>query len=161
MTRGKTISLTRRTLVSKVLSLLLNMLSRLVITFLPRIKHLLISWLHSYWRFNECIKKWINAWKNERTRQSNKSITDYENSGLENPLQASCYPVTQDKSHHLMLTMAGHWPWRSGYTSHIAPGTTCCSRHESSSTVSRCKMFFTLPKQPLQMVTAAMKLKDA
>ena len=47
MTTGKTIALTRRTLVCKVMSLLLNMLSRLVITFLPRSKHLLISWLQS------------------------------------------------------------------------------------------------------------------
>ena len=47
VTTGKTIALTRWTLVSKVMSLLLNMLSRLVITFLPRSKHLLISWLQS------------------------------------------------------------------------------------------------------------------
>ena len=47
MTPGKTIALTRWTLVGKVMSLLLNMLSRLVITFLPRSKHLLISWLQS------------------------------------------------------------------------------------------------------------------
>ena len=47
MTTGKTIALTRRTSVGKVTSLLLNMLSRLVITFLPRSKHLLISWLQS------------------------------------------------------------------------------------------------------------------
>ena len=47
MTTGKTIALTRRTFVVKVMSLLLNMLSRLVITFLPRSKHLLISWLQS------------------------------------------------------------------------------------------------------------------
>ena len=47
MTTGKTIALTRRTLVSEVMSLLLNMLSRLVINFLPRSKHLLISWLQS------------------------------------------------------------------------------------------------------------------
>ena len=47
MTTGKTIALTRRTLVGKVMSLLLNMLSRLVITFLPRSKRLLISWLQS------------------------------------------------------------------------------------------------------------------
>ena len=47
MTTGKTIALTRRTFVDKVLSLLFNMLSRLVITFLPRSKHLLISWLQS------------------------------------------------------------------------------------------------------------------
>ena len=47
MTNGKTIALTRQTLVGKVMSLLLNMLSRLVITFLPRSKRLLISWLQS------------------------------------------------------------------------------------------------------------------
>ena len=47
MTTGKTIALTRRTLVGKVMSLLLNMLSRLVVTFLPRRKRLLISWLQS------------------------------------------------------------------------------------------------------------------
>ena len=45
MTSGETIALTRRTLVGKVMSLLFNMLSRLVITFLPRSKRLLISWL--------------------------------------------------------------------------------------------------------------------
>ena len=45
MTTGKTIALTRWTFVGKIMSLLLNMLSRLVITFLPRSKHLLISWL--------------------------------------------------------------------------------------------------------------------
>ena len=45
MTTGKTIALTRRTIADKVMSLLFNMLSRLVITFLPRSKHLLISWL--------------------------------------------------------------------------------------------------------------------
>ena len=47
MTNGKTITLTRRIFVSKVMSLLFNILSRLVITFLPRSKHLLISWLQS------------------------------------------------------------------------------------------------------------------
>ena len=44
---GKTIALTRQTFVGKVMPLLFNMLSRLVITFLPRSKHLLISWLQS------------------------------------------------------------------------------------------------------------------
>jgi len=48
MTTGKTIPLTRWTFVGKVISLLFNMLSRLVITFLPRSKHLLISWLQSW-----------------------------------------------------------------------------------------------------------------
>uniref|UniRef100_A0AC11DZI6 Uncharacterized protein n=1 Tax=Ovis aries TaxID=9940 RepID=A0AC11DZI6_SHEEP len=47
LTTGKTIALTRWTLVSKVMSLLLNILSRFVITFLPRSKCLLISWLQS------------------------------------------------------------------------------------------------------------------
>ena len=47
ITTGKTIALTRQTFVGKVMSLLFNMLSRLVIVFLPRKKHLLISWLQS------------------------------------------------------------------------------------------------------------------
>ena len=47
MTTGKAITLTRQAFVDKVMSLLFNMLSRLVITFLPRSKHLLISWLQS------------------------------------------------------------------------------------------------------------------
>ena len=47
MTTGKSIALTRRTFVGKIMSLLFNMLSRLVINFLPRSKHLLMSWLQS------------------------------------------------------------------------------------------------------------------
>ena len=47
MTTGKTIALTRQTFVDTIMSLLFNMLSRLFITFLPRSKHLLISWLQS------------------------------------------------------------------------------------------------------------------
>ena len=47
MTIGKTIALTRRTFVDKVMSLLFNMLPRLVITFLPRSKHFLVSWMRS------------------------------------------------------------------------------------------------------------------
>ena len=47
MTTRKTIALTRQTFVSKVMSLLFNMLSTFVIAFLPRSKHLLISWRHS------------------------------------------------------------------------------------------------------------------
>ena len=47
MTPGETIALTRWTFVDKVMSLLFNMLSRLVITFLPSSKHLLISWVQS------------------------------------------------------------------------------------------------------------------
>ena len=51
MTTGKTIALARWTFVGKVMSLLLNMLSRLVITFLPRSKRLLISWLQSWFAY--------------------------------------------------------------------------------------------------------------
>ena len=47
MTTGKTIALTRQTFVDKVMPLLFNMLSRLVIAFLPRSKSILISWLQS------------------------------------------------------------------------------------------------------------------
>ena len=47
MTNGKTIALTRWTFVSKIMPLLFNMLSRFAIAFLPRSKHLLISWLQS------------------------------------------------------------------------------------------------------------------
>ena len=47
MTTGKTVALTRQSFVDKVMSLLFNMLSRFVIAFLPRSKHLLISWLKS------------------------------------------------------------------------------------------------------------------
>ena len=47
MTTGKNIALTRQTFVGKVMSLLFNMLARLVIAFLPKSKHLLISWLQS------------------------------------------------------------------------------------------------------------------
>ena len=47
MTTGKTIALTRQTFVDRLMSLLFNMLSRLVIAFLPRSKRLLISWLQS------------------------------------------------------------------------------------------------------------------
>ena len=47
MTAGKTIALTRQTFAGKLTSLLFNMLSRFVIAFLPRSKHLLISWLQS------------------------------------------------------------------------------------------------------------------
>ena len=51
MTTGKTIALTRRIFIGKVMSLIFNILSRLVITFLPRSKHLLISRLRSSWNF--------------------------------------------------------------------------------------------------------------
>ena len=60
MTTGKTIALTRQTFVGKVMSLLFNMLSRLVITFLPRSKCLLISWLQSPSAVILEPPKWVN-----------------------------------------------------------------------------------------------------
>ena len=57
MTTGKTIALTRWTFVGKVVSLLFNMLSKMVIAFLPRIKHILISWLKSPSAVNLELKK--------------------------------------------------------------------------------------------------------
>ena len=58
MTTGKTIALTRRTFADKVMSLLFNMLSLLVVAFLSRIKHLLISWLHHLqWFWSPLAKK--------------------------------------------------------------------------------------------------------
>ena len=65
MTTGKTIALTRQTFVGKVISLLLNMLSRLVITFLPRSKRLLISWLN-----NLEVIKYLVSWKKQGLRNS-------------------------------------------------------------------------------------------
>ena len=60
ITTGKTIAWTIRTFVGKVMSLLFNMLSRLVITFLPRSKHLLISWLQSPSAVNIKIIQFLN-----------------------------------------------------------------------------------------------------
>ena len=57
MTTGKTTALTRWTFIGKVMSLVFNMLSRLVITFLPRSKHLLTSWLQSPSAVNWSLKK--------------------------------------------------------------------------------------------------------
>ena len=66
MTTGKTTALARRTSVGKVMSLLLNMLSRLVITFLPRSKRLLISWLQSpsavIWEPKNHCRWWLQPW---------------------------------------------------------------------------------------------------
>ena len=59
MTAEKTIALTRWTFVGKVMSLLFNMLSSLVITFLPRSKHLLISWLQVHGVLKARIRKWF------------------------------------------------------------------------------------------------------
>ena len=66
MTTGKTISLTRRTFVGKVMSLLFSMLSRLVITFLPRSKLLLISWKSRIWVETKLMRQSPKALINNR-----------------------------------------------------------------------------------------------
>ena len=67
MTTGKTIALTRWTFVGKVMSLLFNMLSRLVIAFLPRSKHLLIPWLQSQAAVTLEPKKIILCWEQSKS----------------------------------------------------------------------------------------------
>ena len=64
MTPGKTIALTRRNFVGKVMSLLFNMLSRFVIDFLPRSKCVLMSWLHSPFKKDKIMASIrINSWQ--------------------------------------------------------------------------------------------------
>ena len=76
MTTGKTIALMRQTFVGKVMSLLLNMLSRLVITFLPRSNCLLISWLRSvlgvHW------KDWCWSWNSNTLVTSCEELTHWK-----------------------------------------------------------------------------------
>ena len=104
MTTGKTIALTRQTLVGKVMSLLLNMLSRLVITCLPRSKRLLISWLPykvlnpmdggAWWAA-------VHGVARSRTRLSDFTFTFHFplsclREGNGNPLQCSCLENPRD-----------------------------------------------------------------
>ena len=69
MTTGKNIALTRRTFVNKVMSLLFNMLSRLVIAFLPRSKRLLISWLCHLMQRDDSLEKTLMLGKIEDRRR--------------------------------------------------------------------------------------------
>ena len=104
VTTGKTIALTRRTFVGKVMSLLLNMLSRLIIAFLSRSKHLLISWLQSPSNLSHgpqpCLIQWNYKRKATQDRQimvesSDKMWSTGEGNGkpfqysyLENPMNS-------------------------------------------------------------------------
>ena len=81
MTTGKTIALTRRTFVGKIISLFFNILSKLVIHFLPRSKHLLISWLHQDLDSAFRIKDVYHA----PLRQKTPRLEDYISTGQ--PLQ--------------------------------------------------------------------------
>ena len=85
MTTGKTIALTIQTFVDKVMSLLFNMLSRLVITFLPKSKYLLISWLHS--PFTVILKpKKIIEWEKILADYANDRDLIYKINGSDNSM---------------------------------------------------------------------------
>ena len=76
MTIGKTIALTRWTFVGKLMSLLFNMLSSLVIAFLPRNKHLLISWLQLLCSMSESPSRKTEGLQDNATCKKGKFITD-------------------------------------------------------------------------------------
>ena len=122
MTTGKTIALTRRTFVGKVMSLLLNMLSRLVITFLPRSKCLLISWLQSpsavIWEPKKIKSDTVSTVSPSISSWLKAQHSENEDHGI--------------RSHHFMRNRRGN----------------------------SARLYFWAPKS-LQMVIAAMKLKDA
>ena len=81
MTTGKTIALTRWTFVRKVMTLLFNILSRLVITFLPRSKRLLISWLQSPSAVNLEPNSWVKTDAGKDWGQEGKGTTEDEIAG--------------------------------------------------------------------------------
>ena len=94
MTPGKTIALTRWTFVDKVMSLLFNILSKLVITFLPRSKHLLISWLQSPSAVT------LEPWSTEGSRaKANRVLPRGRTGHSKHPL-----PTTQEESLYMDIT---------------------------------------------------------
>ena len=101
MTTGKTIALTRRTFVGKVMSLLLNMLSSLVIAFLPRSKRLLISWLQS----PSVVILEPRKVKSDTVYTVSPSICHEVMGPHDYPLQYSCLENPLDRS------LVGYSPW--------------------------------------------------
>ena len=87
MTIGKTIALTRWTFVGKLMSLLFNMLSSLVIAFLPRNKHLLISWLQLLCPMSESLSRKTEGLQDNPTGKKGKFITDSSQGPLPHPTQ--------------------------------------------------------------------------
>ena len=144
MTTGKTIALTRRTLVGKVMSLLLHILSRLVITFLPRSKRLLISWVESPSAVilePQKIKSDICRWHHPYGRKwrGTKKPLDESERGEWKSWPKAQHSENEDhgiQSHHLMGNRWGN----------------------SENSV---RLYFGGAPKSLQMVIAAMKLKDA
>ena len=101
MTTGKTIALTRRTLVGKVICLLLNMLSRLVITFLPRSKRLLISWLQSPSVLTKCL--------GETSSDHDSGEFPFVLTIIQQPVQGSTLWGWEDCRHLSSLTKVELW----------------------------------------------------
>ena len=105
MTTGKTIALTRWTFVGKVMFLLFNMLSRLAITFLPRSKHLLISWLQLPSVLNLSLMQAHNE----------TGANEHHPDPTEQPRRGSCFvPGLVPKVLWLWLKEKGWWPSAAG-----------------------------------------------
>ena len=96
MTTGKTIALTRRNFVDKVMSLLFNMLSKLVITFLPRSKRLLISWMQSPSTVIFKPPKIKSATVSTVSPSICHEVMGLDGEGNGNPLQYSCLENPMD-----------------------------------------------------------------
>ena len=105
MTTGKTMALTRRTFVDKVMSLLLNMLSRLVITFHPRSKCLLISWFQSS-------KNYQWSWKQCEFTSFNMSFVVFNSWWMIVPYSSPWFTLA-GWVHTILL--CGHWEGYLGY----------------------------------------------
>ena len=133
MTTGKTIALTRWTFVGKVMSLLLNMLSRLVITFLPRSKHLLISWLQS---LSAVILKPPKI-KSDTVSIVSPSICLYEDHGIQ--------------SHHFMANR-----WGSG-RDFIFWGSKITVDNDCSHEIKRCLL---LGRKAITKLDSVLKRRD-
>ena len=170
MTTGKTTALTRWTFVGKVMSLLLNMLSRLVITFLPRNKRLLISWLQSpsavilepsqnkIWHSFHCFLNYFHevmgpdagGWKcsNWNAGSGAEALTEWR--GTKKPLDES---------------KSGEWKsWlKAQHSENEDHGIR--SHHFNANrwgnSGKSVRFYFGELQKSLQMVIAAMKLKDA
>ena len=120
MTTGKTIALTRRIFVDKVISLLFNMLSRLVITFLPRSKHLLISWLQSpsaYWAYY----LWSSTQRTVTRKYCSPSLQGHKSrEDTEGTAQSKAYPLRSDTcSRHPRSSQGSGEAGEDGHTPYL------------------------------------------
>ena len=148
MTTGKTTALTKRTFVSKVMSLLFNMLSRFAIAFLPRSEHLLISWLQA----TSAVILEAKKMKYVTVSTVSPSIC-YEEMGLDAMILvlSQLFHSPSSLSSRGSLILLG---------SKIMASSPITSWQIDGETMKKVTPFPWAPKS-LQMVTAAVKLKDA